>query len=125
MRETLNGIGLFTLISLITYGSLTSGNNPVGAGGFSIHFLAYFILSITFLVYFHDTRKGHVEAILSAGLLALGIEVVQFFIPYRSFSLADFAVSFAGASVITLDHHLGLVTRFVHFEDRMVERFLI
>lgn len=125
MRETLNRIGLSTVIAVITYGSLASGSSPVSAGGLTIHFIAYFVLATAVLVNFHDTRQGHLEAILSAGLLALGIEAVQAFVPYRTFSLTDFAVSFAGASVITLDHHLGLVTRFVEFEDKLIERFLM
>lgn len=125
MRETLNRISLFTLITLITYGSLASGNSPVSAGGLPIHFIAYFILSTAFLINFHDTKKGHMEAILSAGLLALGIEIIQAFIPYRSFSSIDFALSFAGASLIALDHQLGVVTKFVSFEDRIIERFLV
>lgn len=125
MRETLNRVGLFTLIAVITYGSLGSGASPVSAKGLPIHFITYFVLATAFLVNFHDTKKGHLEAILSAGLLALGIEAIQFFLPYRSFSLLDFAVSFAGASIITLDHHLGLVTRFVSFEDKLVEKFLV
>jgi VanZ family protein len=124
MRKTLNRIGLFTLVALISYGSLASGSSPVSAGGLPIHFVAYFVLSTAFLVNFHDTKRGHLEAILSAGLLALGIEAVQAFLPYRSYSMIDFAVSFAGASVITLDHHLGLVTKFVAVEDELIERFL-
>ncbi len=125
MRETLNRIGLFFLVALIVYGSFASGSSPVSAGGLPVHFIAYFVLATAFLVNFHDTRQGHLEAILSAGLLALVIEAAQAFVPYRTFSLIDFAVSFAGASVITLDHHLGLVTRFVEFEDKLIERFLM
>jgi VanZ family protein len=125
MRETLNRLGLLFLIALISYGSLSSGSSPVSAGGLPIHFVAYFVLSSAFILNFHDTERGHLEAMLSAGLVALGIEVVQAFLPYRSFSLIDFAVSFAGASLITLDHHIGLVTRFVEFEDRVIERFLM
>lgn len=125
MRETLNRLGLFSLVALIAYGSLASGSSPVAAGGLPVHFFAYFVLASAFLVNFHDTRKGHLEAILAAGLVALGIEAVQAFVPYRTFSLIDFGVSFAGASLITLDHHLGLVTWFVEFEDDVLERFLM
>lgn len=125
MRETLNRIGLVAVISVIIYGSLASGSSLVSAGGLPIHFFAYFVLASAFLVNFHDTKRGHLEAILAAGLLALGIEGVQAFIPYRTFSLIDFGVSFAGASIITLDHHLGLVTRLVQFEDELIERFLM
>jgi len=125
MRETLNRLGLFFLVALITYGSISPGYSPVSAGGFPVHAVAYFVLASAFLVNFHDTKKGHLEAILAAGFLALGIEAVQAFIPYRSFSLIDFGVSFAGASLVTLDHHVGLFTKFVEFEDRAIERFLM
>ena len=124
MRETLNRLGLILMIAVIVYGSLASGNSPVTAGGLPIHFIAYFILASAFLVNFHDTPRGHMESIIAAGLLALGIETIQAFIPYRSFSLMDFGVSFAGASVITLDHHLGLVTKFVSLEDELIERLV-
>ena len=124
MRENLNRLGLLGLIAVITYGSLASGKSPVSAGGLPIHFAAYFVLAAAFFVNFHDTRKGHIESILAAGLIALGIEILQLFLPYRTFSVTDFAVSFAGASVITLDHHLGLVTRFISFEDRIIEQLM-
>ena len=125
MRETLNKLGLYFLIALITYGSISPGSSPVSAGGFPVHALAYFVLASAFLVNLHDTKKGHLKAILAAGFLALGIEVVQAVLPYRSFSLIDFGVSFAGASLVTLDHHVGLFTKLVEFEDRAIERFLM
>lgn len=124
MRERINQIGLITVIAVIGYGSLTAGT-PVSAGGLPIHFLAYFVLASAFLVNFHDTKKGHLEAMIASGVIALGLEVIQSFLAFRTFSLIDFAVSFAGASLITLDHHIGAVTWFVELEDRLLEEFLL
>lgn len=124
MRERINQIGLATVISVIGYGSLTAGT-PVSAGGLPIHFIAYFVLASAFLVNFHDTKKGHLEAMFASGAIALSLEVIQAFLSFRTFSMIDFAVSFAGASLITLDHHLGAVTWFVEIEDRVLEEFFM
>ena len=124
MRERINQIGLIATIAVIGYGSLTAGT-PVSAGGLPIHFIAYFFLASAFLVNFHDTKKGHLEAMIASGGIALGLEIFQAFLAFRTFSLIDFAVSFAGASVITLDHHMGAVTWFVEIEDRVLEEFFI
>lgn len=124
MREKINQLGLIITILTIGYGSLTAGT-PVSAGGLPLHFIAYFVLASAFLVNFHDTKRGHLEAMIASGTVALGLELIQFFLAFRTFSLIDFAVSFAGASLITLDHHLGTVTRFIELEDRILEEFFL
>ncbi|MFB6174947.1 MAG: VanZ family protein [Candidatus Nanohalobium sp.] len=123
MRKQLNLFGLLAVLAVIAYGSFTAG--ALSEGGPLLHFIAYFVLAAAFLVNFQDTEKGHIEAILASGLVAMIIELIQAPIPYRTFSLMDFGVSLAGSTVITLDHHLGLVTRFVELEDDLIERFLV
>lgn len=86
--------------------------------------IAYFVLAGALLVNFHDTRKGHAEAVVAAGAIAISMEAVQIFLPYRSFSLMDFFVSLSGASLVLLDHHIDAVTWFVRAEDRVLERLL-
>ncbi|MFB6115224.1 MAG: VanZ family protein [Candidatus Nanohalobium sp.] len=126
MRERFNQLGLLAVIAVIVYGSLSSGTNVAASGGgFPLHFVAYFVLAAAFLVNFHDTTRGHLEAIAASGFLALGLELVQAFLPMRTFSLMDFGVSFVGATLITLDHHLDAVTWFVSFEDRLIERLFV
>ncbi len=128
MRQKLNLAGLVFTVSLIVAGSITGASQvPVAGlptGGALMHLTAYFVLAAAFLVNFHDTRRGHLEAIIASGGLALGLEMIQLFLPYRSFSLIDFGVSFAGASLVTLDHHIDLVTDFVELEDKVIEKLI-
>ena len=62
------------------------------------HFLAYALLS--FLLFKRTGTKKH--AFLIAGTFGLAIEVIQYFIPYRSFDVLDITVNFLGAGTLYL-----------------------
>lgn len=123
MREKLNLLGLTATVSLIVYGSLSSGG-PATAGGLPLHFIAYFVLASAFLVVFHDTEKGHIEAVIASSALALILELLQWNLPYRTFSTTDFFISAFGASLIILDHKIGIITELVNLEDKIIQTFL-
>lgn len=126
MRERLNLLLLAAVASTITYFSFISieaGAAPGGTFSF-LHLAAYFGLASAFLLKFHDTKRGHVEAFLAAGLFGLGIEIFQYGIPYRAFTLQDVAMNFLGASIVLLDHRVELVTEIVELEDRMLEALI-
>lgn len=117
---------MLLVASIITYFSVVSlDSSATGRFSFSfLHLAAYFGLSAAFLVYFHDTQKGHLEAVLAAGLFGLGIEILQYGIPYRAFTFQDVAVNFIGASIVLLDHRIKLVTEIVAVEDKILEAAL-
>lgn len=89
-----------------------------------LHATGYFLLAGALMLHFHDTGKGHVEAVATAAGLGLLLEAVQFYLPYRIFSPEDVIVNAAGASLVILDHRSRAVTEIVRIEDRLIERFL-
>ncbi len=89
------------------------------------HFLLYFFLASALLLYFHGTPRGRVEAVLAAGVFGLGIELVQFALPFRMFSPADVMVNFLGASLVLLDHQSVAVTAVIEKEDELIEQYLL
>lgn len=127
MRKRLN-LGLVVIIAgAITFFSLTPGGGQYGGTSAVTelyHAVAYFALAAALLLYFHDTTKGHVEAVMVAVLFGTGIELTQAFLPSRFFSLADIAMNTMGASVIFLDHRSRIVTHVINTEERLLERFM-
>lgn len=126
MRQRLNLATVLTVMAVIGYYSLIPYSGS--GGGFTTpllkHLAAYFVLAAALMVYFHDTRKGHTEAVLVAGLFGLSMEIVQNFLPIRSFGFKDILVNFAGASIVMLDHRSKIVTTIVRLEDEMIEQVL-
>lgn len=64
------------------------------------HSLVYGLTAIFFYRYFRPktTRtKAGAEAVFFASAYGAAIEVIQYFVPYRSFSLADMAANIFGA----------------------------
>lgn len=123
MREKFNLLLLAAVASTITYFSVVSIEASGAPGGtFSfLHLSAYFGLAAAFLLKFHDTDRGHLEAFLAAGMFGLAIEIIQYGIPYRAFTLQDVGINFLGASVVLLDQRVKLVTEIVAMEDRVLE----
>ncbi|OGW29761.1 MAG: hypothetical protein A2X59_06630 [Nitrospirae bacterium GWC2_42_7] len=69
------------------------------------HFIAYGLTAILFYRYLRPKTmraKAGVESIASASVYGAVIEVVQYFLPYRSFSLGDIAANTIGALVFCM-----------------------
>lgn len=126
MRQKLNLGIVVTIASLITYLSLRPVPGSVGnyVDDFIIHLGGYFLLAGALLIYFHDTKRGHLEAIIVAAGLGLGIELLQSQIPYRYYGTDDVVANTIGASLVFLDHRSRIVTRIIEMEDRFLERIL-
>lgn len=128
MREKINQLLLAVLVVGIT--ALSFVNPPQAASSSSgilspvMHFTAYFLLAGALMLYFHDTTKGHVESFLIAAIFGLLMEIGQLHIPWRTFGWSDVLVNALGASVVFLDHRVGLVTWIVETEDRLIEEYL-
>lgn len=126
MRQKLNLAIVISIFVSITYLSLRPVPSSLGNNvNFSfLHILAYFFLAGALLVYFHDTEKGHLEAIMVAGIIGIGIELLQTQIPYRTYATLDVVSNLIGASLVFLDHRSRIVTRIIEMEDRFLERIL-
>lgn len=126
MRARLNQALLGVVGVAILAGSVAPLAGAAGgsAGRLSplLHLAAYFMLAAALLLVFHDTPRGHVEAVAVAVLFGVGMELVQSMLPYRTAAVGDVLVNAVGASVVLLDHRVGLVHRVVAWEDRLIDR---
>lgn len=129
MRQQINlGIVLVTAAAITYYSVRPLPIGPYEPSGISItylyHGVAYFFLAGALLLYFHDTPRGHVEAVLIASLFGAIIELLQYGVPGRYFSIVDLLVNTAGAALILLDHRVTFITVIIHAEDQILERIL-
>ena len=65
-----------------------------------VHFALYGLTSILLFKYFirqTNSRIAFLKAVALASIYGAAMEVVQYFLPYRSFSLGDMAANVAGA----------------------------
>jgi len=90
-------IALYTLIFVLAIIPPSEGQIGLPYMDKIIHFLAFFILSVATLYAFQVTRIFHcVILIICFGIC---IEVIQFFIPYRSFEILDIIADIIGALI--------------------------
>lgn len=126
MRRRVNQAVLLGVAATIVAGSVA--RFPGGPGGDAaslfpvLHVAAYFALAAALLLVFHDTPRGHVEAVTVAVAFGVAMEGVQLVVPHRTFAVSDMAVNAAGASLVLLDHHVDAVHRVVAWEDRLLAR---
>jgi VanZ family protein len=72
-----------------------------------VHFVLYGLTSILLFRHFirkTDSRSAFYKAIALASIYGAAMEVVQYFLPYRSFSLGDMAANAAGAFLACLTY---------------------
>jgi len=125
MRQRVNAMIVGGIAILIAFYSIrplptTYDTGAVIPPAVLYHAAAYFVFASALLLYFHDTPRGHIEAILAAVMFGIVLESVQLFLPGRLFSLVD--ITALGASIIVLDHRSRLVTRVIATEDRLLDR---
>lgn len=124
MRKKLNLVLTGTVIGVIAFYSLRPGSSVnIDSSLFpAMHLLAYFGLAGSFLLHFHDTRKGHFLAAGLAFSFSLLMEFLQIPVAGRSFSLYDITVNLLGSSLVILDHRSSLITELIELEDRLIQR---
>ncbi|MFB6143991.1 MAG: VanZ family protein [Candidatus Nanohaloarchaea archaeon] len=128
MRQKINRL----LLASVTLGIIALTLAPVSGSDVTqpsflsplLHFTGYFLLAGALMLEFHDTGKGRHEALAAAAVFGAAMELLQFHLPYRHFSLYDLAVNTLGASTVLLDHRLGFVTKTIRFEDRTIEKLV-
>ncbi len=95
-------IGLLSVVRISTPGPENSDK--------AAHFIVYFI---TVLLYFRAYKTGfpshYIVGMGVVFLYSLTLESAQFFLPYRSFSLADLGANLTGIIAGTVVDHLGSV----------------
>lgn len=84
----------------------------------------YFSLAASFLLYFHDKKHNHFDAVILAAVTGLMFEVMQSQIPYRTFSVFDATVNAAGAGLVLLERKIPVVHRVVETEERLIDKAL-
>ena len=70
-----------------------------------VHFILYGLTSILLFRFFiskTNSRRALFKAVAIASIYGAAMEVVQYFLPYRSFSLGDMAANAAGAVLACL-----------------------
>jgi|SRR3989344_2315735 len=101
MRKIIYVFLSLVLVISIFYFSVTSGADVKGFSinaGFLPHLIAYFLLS--FLI-FKSTNSFKLAVFLS-GTYGFIIEIVQYFVPYRSFQVIDVVLNYFGSSLVLL-----------------------
>ena len=90
-------IALYTLIFALAIIPPCEGQASIPYLDKLIHFLAFFILSVGTLYAFRVTQIF--QCILFIVCYGIFIEVIQYFIPYRSFEILDIIADIIGALV--------------------------
>lgn len=96
-------IALVLSIALICYLATSPDEDPITASASdkASHLLAFFTLALLTDFAFPLSRLGWVKVALLMGF-GLGIEVVQYFLPYRTFSLLDLLTDGFGIALYAL-----------------------
>ena len=98
-------VWLVTVLVISTYPSDFFPDILIEFSDLMVHFILYAVTGALFYVVFKESSFGFLNkhpALLAVSLAALygfGMEVAQFYIPTRSFSLADSAANALGAAV--------------------------
>ncbi len=82
-----------------------------------LHLIGYFLLAGSFLLYFHDSLSGHIEAFILASVAGTALEILQMHLPYRAFSFFDLFINVLGASAVFLDHRVKAASWIIEIED--------
>ena len=126
MRHRLNQLLVVTILVVIVVLSVMPvappqpGTGPTIPWSMIFHGGMYFLLAGSLLLVFHETGHTHFMALLVAAGIGAVLELVQWTIAFRSFSLLDMTVNTIGASMIMFDHHLDVVTMIIRFEERLI-----
>lgn len=126
MRSKLNlsiSIFLFTLIGYFSLAYISPEIVKPQGVDFSYlgHFIAYFLLSASLFLYFSEKEPDYKKSISLAAFYGFLLELIQFYISYRSFSFIDLGINILGASFIIINIYLNLANRFLRIESRILD----
>ncbi|MCJ7716277.1 MAG: VanZ family protein [Anaerolineales bacterium] len=97
-----------TFISLVDYSSMSLVNLSNGFGsGFWLHIIGYFIAGALYLLAFGNKRQ-RVVLVTFFVLFLLGVlfEIVQIYVPHRTFNPKDIAANGLGLAGVYVGHQL-------------------
>jgi glycopeptide antibiotics resistance protein len=81
----------------------------------------YCSISGAFLLYFHDKKHDHFDAVTLAVVTGMFFELLQSQLVFRTFSYLDIAVNSLGASALFLELKFPAVHKIIAYEDRILE----
>ena len=96
-------IWLITVLVLSTYPDAMIPDIGIEFSDLVVHFILYFVTGALFFVVFRESRFSALNrapalvAVALAALYGFGMEVAQYYIPGRSYCLADTAANTLGA----------------------------
>lgn len=128
LRDRINLAGVVAVAAVIGYNSLNyvppsqSYQSTTGFSAPTLHLAAYFVLAFALKIYLHEESFWK-PVVLAAGF-GLSMEVIQFFLAYRSFAVYDAAANAAGASVVSIDFRSFLSNQIIKVEDLTLEILL-
>lgn len=88
-----------------------------------VHFVLYGLTSIFLFRFFirgKNSSSAFYKAVALASIYGAALEVVQYFLPYRSFSLGDIAANAAGAYFMCLVYKKGVKLTTENTEIRLI-----
>jgi VanZ family protein len=93
---------IFAIFILLGSTTPEVGGEVVKNSGIPAHFVSYFILSFSILLFLSGKKfqKPYLKAALLSGSYGLFIEFIQVFLTYRNFEIFDILINFAGAFLI-------------------------
>jgi hypothetical protein len=124
VRQKINYLLVGVVTAAITYYSVYPPPAGVGGGGsnYVLHVVAYFGLAAALLTHFHSTKHGIIESVALSSLAGIGIELIQYNLAFRTFSLMDIAANTAGAALIIFDYRGFAVNKAVELEDQALKQ---
>jgi VanZ family protein len=98
-------LGLWFFLLLVVSVMPVSGPDTDLPADKIVHFLLYGLTSILLFRYLTKKTNGSgafYKAVAISSIYGAAMEVVQYFLPYRSFSIGDIAANAAGAFLVCL-----------------------
>jgi len=98
-KLVLTSVSVVYLILLFLGATIIKLNNASAPGSDkSLHFIGFFILSLLLIFTFknYTVQRVYLKSLIVAIIIGIIIEIIQLFIPERTFSLLDLAADLGG-----------------------------
>ncbi len=89
---------IYLVILLISAFAVNLSSESAPGSDKTLHFIGFLILTLLLIFTFknYTTKRVYLKSLIIAVVIGIIIEIIQLFIPSRSFSLLDFAADLGG-----------------------------